>query len=174
MSKPTMTLSEVIKKLTHIAQCDKEYDPGEIAVACSQMADSIDANLAGRDSGAPSIQIIRGAVARGWCSPENAHKEMDSILAEAISQEVQVLLAKSSKAQEELVCPYVVWGKEGTNYCRLGGVPADTEKDAEIAALRGDRDCWEEQAMDRAKDWDEMRIRAETAETRLHILLGAL
>jgi hypothetical protein len=34
------------------------------------------------------IDKIRGAVARGWCSPENSHKEMDSTLAEAISQEV--------------------------------------------------------------------------------------
>ncbi len=34
------------------------------------------------------ISEIRGAVARGWCSPGNSHKEMDSTLAEAISQEM--------------------------------------------------------------------------------------
>jgi hypothetical protein len=31
---------------------------------------------------------IRGAVARGWCAPPNAHKAMDCDLAEAIAQEV--------------------------------------------------------------------------------------
>ena len=31
---------------------------------------------------------IMGAVARGWCSKENEHKEMDSVLAIAISEEV--------------------------------------------------------------------------------------
>lgn len=34
------------------------------------------------------ISGIRGAVARGWCYPENSLKELDSDLAEAISQEV--------------------------------------------------------------------------------------
>ena len=38
------------------------------------------------------IDEIRGAIARGWCSPENSHKEMDSTLAEAISEEVLKLL----------------------------------------------------------------------------------
>lgn len=31
---------------------------------------------------------IIGAIARGWCSPENSHKEMDTTLAEAIADEV--------------------------------------------------------------------------------------
>jgi hypothetical protein len=31
---------------------------------------------------------IREAVARGWCHPENAHKEMDADLANAIVKEV--------------------------------------------------------------------------------------
>lgn len=34
------------------------------------------------------IKEIRGAVARGWCHPKNAKKEMDSDLAEAISKEI--------------------------------------------------------------------------------------
>lgn len=34
------------------------------------------------------LDVLRGAVARGWCSPENAHKEMDTELAEAIVREV--------------------------------------------------------------------------------------
>jgi hypothetical protein len=42
-------------------------------------ADGVKLDLAG---------LVRGAVARGWCSPENAHKEMDVHLAEAIAQEV--------------------------------------------------------------------------------------
>ena len=35
---------------------------------------------------------IRGAVARGWCHDKNRHKEMDSDLALAISEEVEKLL----------------------------------------------------------------------------------
>jgi len=36
-------------------------------------------------------QIV-GAVARGWCSPENAHKTMDSVLAMAITKEIETLV----------------------------------------------------------------------------------
>lgn len=32
---------------------------------------------------------IQQAVARGWCAPENAHKEMDTELASAIAAEVE-------------------------------------------------------------------------------------
>ena len=39
-----------------------------------------------------SEQLILQAVARGWCSPENAHKEMDADLAKAITQEVLAAL----------------------------------------------------------------------------------
>jgi len=41
-----------------------------------------------------SISEIRGAVARGWCSQENTHKEMDVVLAEAIVREIVLLIAK--------------------------------------------------------------------------------
>ena len=41
------------------------------------------------------LSEIRGAVARGWCHPDNQHKEMDVDLAEAISQEV--LAAKDAE-----------------------------------------------------------------------------
>ena len=33
-------------------------------------------------------QQVREAVARGWCHPKNASKEMDCDLAEAIAEEV--------------------------------------------------------------------------------------
>ena len=35
---------------------------------------------------------IIGAIARGWCSPENSHKEMDTTLAEAIANEVMKII----------------------------------------------------------------------------------
>lgn len=31
---------------------------------------------------------VRQAVARGWCDPRNAHKEMDVDLADAIAEEI--------------------------------------------------------------------------------------
>ena len=37
---------------------------------------------------AHSFEEVCGAVARGWCSPENSSKEMDSDLATAIAKEV--------------------------------------------------------------------------------------
>lgn len=39
-----------------------------------------------------TLSDIRGAVARGWCRPDNAHKEMDVSLAEAIAQEVLLVV----------------------------------------------------------------------------------
>jgi hypothetical protein len=36
---------------------------------------------------------LAGAVARGWCSPENAHKEMDATLAMVIVAELRAALA---------------------------------------------------------------------------------
>ena len=38
------------------------------------------------------IERIRGAVARGWCHPDNSSKTLDVDLAEAISQEVKKAL----------------------------------------------------------------------------------
>ena len=39
-----------------------------------------------------TAEEVRGAVARGWCHPSNSHKEMDSDLALAISDEVMDML----------------------------------------------------------------------------------
>jgi len=41
--------------------------------------------------------LIRQAVARGWCAPENSHKEMDVVLAHAIAREVLATLAPPSE-----------------------------------------------------------------------------
>lgn len=38
------------------------------------------------------IDEIMEAVARGWCQPKTEHKEVDPILAEAISHEIYKLL----------------------------------------------------------------------------------
>jgi chromosome segregation ATPase len=40
-------------------------------------------------------------------------------------------------------------------------------QDAEISNLRDDRDSWLDQASQRLEDWDDMRRRAESAESRL-------
>lgn len=39
-----------------------------------------------------SDEELLGAIARGWCSPENSSKEMDTTLAMAISNEVRAVL----------------------------------------------------------------------------------
>lgn len=42
--------------------------------------------------GATDLEELTGAVARGWCHPENADKQMDAELAEAIVDEVLPLI----------------------------------------------------------------------------------
>ena len=56
------------------------------------MQDALDAGDA-IDAPEPSLESICGAVARGWCSKENSHKEMDVTLAFAIADEVLKLYA---------------------------------------------------------------------------------
>lgn len=41
-------------------------------------------------------ELILQAVARGWCAPENAHKEMDAVLAQAIAREVSAALRSAA------------------------------------------------------------------------------
>ncbi len=43
-----------------------------------------------------TLEGVRGAVARGWCEAENAHKEMDVDLIEAITREVYALLTEAT------------------------------------------------------------------------------
>ena len=40
-----------------------------------------------------SKDLIRQAVARGWCYPDTQHKDMDADLAEAITKEIDALLS---------------------------------------------------------------------------------
>ena len=40
----------------------------------------------------PTYEEILGAVARGWCSRKNQHKEVDTDLAIAVSNEVSKLV----------------------------------------------------------------------------------
>jgi hypothetical protein len=47
-----------------------------------------------------SVEDVRGAVARGWCTKENSHKEMDSTLALAIADEVMKLLPTAPHEKE--------------------------------------------------------------------------
>lgn len=48
----------------------------------------------------PNHLEICQAVARGWCSPNNAHKEMDVDLAFAIAVQVEALLARSERTDQ--------------------------------------------------------------------------
>lgn len=54
---------------------------------------------AAQSANAPSYAELAGAVARGWCSPNNAHKEMDSELAFAITVQVAALLGLDGAAK---------------------------------------------------------------------------
>ncbi len=63
---------------------------------CDQVSRQLDLEVADAGTGRVaylSARAIRGAVARGWCTEENAHKEMDVALAEAITQELLKLRA---------------------------------------------------------------------------------
>jgi hypothetical protein len=63
-------------------------------------------------------EYIVGAVARGWCTPENSHKTMDSDLAYAIVREVVSAIALASK--EAVPCELRGTGKCGCpTACKL-------------------------------------------------------
>lgn len=47
-----------------------------------------------------SFEEVCGAVARGWCSPRNATKEMDADLATDIAKEVWKLLHEPPKVYQ--------------------------------------------------------------------------
>lgn len=47
------------------------------------------------------LELITGAVARGWCHPDNSHKEMDATLAMAIADEVHVAILRKLAEQPE-------------------------------------------------------------------------
>jgi len=56
------------------------------------MSDLTNADLEAMEKRTWSDNLIWEAVARGWCANENAHKEMDVTLGEAIAVEVQTLI----------------------------------------------------------------------------------
>jgi transcription elongation factor Elf1 len=49
----------------------------------------------------PSVEDIRGAVARGWCHPDNGHKIMDVDLANAITAEIVAMIAAAPVSYDE-------------------------------------------------------------------------
>ena len=49
------------------------------------------------------ISEIRGALARGYCSPANAHKELDATLIEAMATEIAAVEAAEADLLGELV-----------------------------------------------------------------------
>jgi hypothetical protein len=67
------------------------------------------------------LELLLGAIARGWCHPENAHKVMDEELAEAIADEVLPMLVlirserdRYSEALEDIVqFEHEEMGREG-------------------------------------------------------------
>ena len=67
---------------------------------------------------------IIGAIARGWCSPENSHKEMDTTLGEAIADEVmKVIDAKfTSDNSDYMQCQDTIV-RYGIKQCRECGRP---------------------------------------------------
>lgn len=72
-------------------------------VACSYRAWDLEA--LGDCDVTPSekrFEEILGAVARGWCTPQNETKEMDSTLATAIANEVEKLFAEKDARIKEL------------------------------------------------------------------------
>lgn len=66
---------------------------------------------------------LRGAVARGWCAPVNAHKVMDVDLGEAIVQEVLAFAAEQQRVGAERMREFILTEHEpvhGTQLCRCG------------------------------------------------------
>ena len=79
------------KLLAEIAIIVNGLPPNNISWSYHDLPEKVRA-LKQAPPAAPALDAIRGAVARGWCSAENSHKEMDTTLALAIANEVAVLL----------------------------------------------------------------------------------
>jgi hypothetical protein len=94
----------------------------------------------------PSMEEIRGAVARGWCHEENSHKVMDCDLAEAISQEVVKLAAENVPLSSTTTPDFDDWWQADGKFFDpdTDDVPwFDKRKElAEYAYQRGRRGHW--------------------------------
>lgn len=68
------------------------------------------------------LEGVQGAVARGWCHPTTSHKEMDSVLAIAIADEVFKYLTtldslmKSATKREHITDGSPCWCNPETVY----------------------------------------------------------
>lgn len=60
-----------------------------------------------------TLEELRRAVARGWCSPNNSSKIMDVDLAEAITQEV----AKAIGLKANVYCRWSIYSQQKMFYC---------------------------------------------------------
>lgn len=70
---------------------DVRYVRADVVASASAADDGLPEPLISRND-------IRGAVARGWCHPDNARKEMDAALALAIADEVCALVTDQMRA----------------------------------------------------------------------------
>lgn len=66
----------------------------------------------------PTVTQIIEAVARGWCTPENAHKEFDATLGEAIAKQVLGVIRSTSGALDINALADKLHGMGDSAYCR--------------------------------------------------------
>lgn len=89
--------------------------------------------------GDPQAQAaILQAVARGWCTPKNSHKEMDVDLATAIAQEVEALFSIISSPAEALLKALEQWTCPS-----CGGSKVYRERPSARNGYEGDPSGWE-------------------------------
>ncbi len=90
----------------------KKAAMGRADAAKALVLDAYAQALAGGAVKVPTLADVQGAVARGWCTPRNGHKEMDVELALDIAAEVLRLNhppAEAATDEAEILALYRRW-----------------------------------------------------------------
>lgn len=96
VATPVMSAAQVLQEVEFVLK--NEMNDSEAGRKLLSLSENIvDALKSFHSATGPSYADIAGAVARGWCSPNNAHKVMDTELAFAIAAQVAALIAPADR-----------------------------------------------------------------------------
>ena len=156
----TTTAREVIQECIDSLKEKMHGRPAssEVWKECDWLLQRFNAALRSTSAGnAPSRADIMGAVARGWCSPNNAGKEVDAELAFAITVQVMALLEPAALARNADQRAQLAQAIERE---RLANMRADQAEEAYATTLAGNAPSGEQGTL--AVEDDEIAIYTRT------------
>lgn len=91
-------------------ECASDAEANAVKTWNARLTPAVKDSLTAAAAAGVQMDDLLGAIGRGWCSPENANKEMDSTLAIAIAKEVAALTAELAEARERVAKAYgLLW-----------------------------------------------------------------